>query len=118
MPVLLGTNVILSCYLAGKQRFGASLQQWPWPPPWILACYNFVNLADSVQQTVSSPVPQRVPANSKVLIPCKIQTSALAHKVTVMTDGGEISLPAGLLLSSSIADLQPGESMHTVSVSS
>ena len=115
-PVLIGTNIIRLCYLASRRKFGVDLQKWALSEGWQRTYHNFIRVGNALQHTVSSHVPQKIPANCKALIPCTIETSQLQHKITVMTDGGDISLPAGLLLSSSITDLQPEDTTHTVAV--
>ena len=115
-PVLIGTNVMQMCYSASEQSFGHDLCKWPVSPSWRHVYQQFVQLNHTVYQTVHCNASQQIPANSKVLIPCKMQTGDLPHKVTVMTESGDISLPAGLLLSTTVMDLHAGIDIHDVSV--
>lgn len=115
-PVLIGTNLLQLFYSAGQETFGLELQSWPLSLNWKQACQNFISLSDTVNQIVKCSVPQRVPANSKAMIPCAVQVSSLLHKVTVMTEFADTSLPAGLLLNPSIMDLEPAKDHHSFAI--
>jgi transposase InsO family protein len=115
-PVLLGTNLLQLCYSDCIARHGAKWENWPVDSTWQSA-YRSLSLVNSmVQQSVFNKKPTQVPGNHKVIITGEVRTAHLPHPVTVITDGTDVSLPAGLIMSSSIVELQPGQTSHRICV--
>ena len=69
-----------------------------------------------MHQVVTNRRAQTIPANTRAVIQGIMDTSCLPHHVTAVTESEDICLPAGLLLSTSIVELEPGDSTHQVSV--
>jgi hypothetical protein len=115
-PVLLGTNYLQLCYSHCTQRYGFSVADWPVSGEWRGVYHTLLEMDAMVHQQVLNRKPQNVPAHSKVVFQGVVETSLLPHRVTVVTDCEDSCLPAGLVLSTTIVDLKPGETVHPVSV--
>ena len=115
-PVLIGTNLLQFCYADCISKFGSSLDSWPVSSPWRQAFAGFILVGNLVNRVVTNRKAQTIPANTKAVIHGMVKTASLPHCVTVVTESEDICLPAGLLLSTSVVELQPGDETHYVSV--
>jgi hypothetical protein len=110
-PVLLGTNRLQHCYSTCIQRFGPSCTSWPVTSGWKNAYECFTLVKDMAQQRVFNTKPQGIPDHHNVIV-----AGVLPHPVSLITNGSDVNLPAGLVMSSSVVDLQPGQSTQKVCV--
>lgn len=115
-PVLLGTNLLHLCYTTCIERYGPSWTEWPVSSTWKQAYNCFAMVGNIVEKAVFNTKPHHIEANSRKVIVGRVETSILPHLVTVVTDGDGVSLPAGLVMSCSIDELHPGQTVHDVYV--
>lgn len=116
IPVLIGTNIINLGYETNRRNHGENVSTWEIPTEW-KQVYGSLNIIDSMlQQAVINSRPQRVPANSRIVLQGILETSPAPQGAVVVTESAEVELPSGLVLSSSISELEPGRSRHQVAV--
>ena len=113
IPILIGTNVLNVAFESNISQFGKKIADWPVPPVW-KGVYQSLALVDN--KVVTTCTPQRIPANTKAVIQGVLRGVPVPCQTTVLTDGSEVCLPAGLVLSRSIAELEHGSTDHRVTV--
>jgi transposase InsO family protein len=117
VPLLIGTNLLRSCYQQIADVHGEEVHSWPVSTVWKNACHSLSCIVEAVdKQVIFNGKAVKIPANSKVFIKGLVKTQSLLRCCTVLVEADDISLPAGLLVSQCTVDLTPGQEQHWIGV--
>ena len=114
VPVLIGTNIINFGFEANNRAFGSDVSGWPVSSTWKDIYHHFTKVDTMLQQSVVNPRPKSIPAHTKVLLQGVLKTEPMPCKTLIVTE--EVQLPAGLVLSRGIIELEAEKSHHPVTV--
>ena len=117
VPLLIGTNLIKHFFHEQLENLGPDTDNWPVSSAWKLAYQAMVTVIRKVDDKVIVAGEQvEIPAHSKAIITGLGQTGSLPGHCTALLEPSNVSLPQGLVISSSFVQLKPGLDKHYVQV--